>query len=73
MKQDRRLTAQAGMKANDVQVQNEEQQGQEQGQQTADNSTETSSKVLSGYAIVWNTPSKDLGGFTEIVAPNALP
>ena len=72
MKQDRRLTAQAGMKANDVQVQNEEQQGQEQGQQTADNSTETSSKVLSGYAIVWNTPSKDLGGFTEIVAPNAL-
>lgn len=67
MTQDRRLTSQAGMEANDVQVETPQNEGQEQNE----NNTETS-KVLSGYAIVWNTPSKDLGGFTEIVAPNAL-
>jgi HK97 family phage prohead protease len=27
------------------------------------------SQVLSGYAIRWNTPSVDLGGFTEICSP----
>jgi len=30
------------------------------------------SKSISGYAIVWNSPSHDLGGFTEIVAPGAV-
>ena len=67
MTQDRRLTSQAGMEANDVQVETPQNEDQEQNE----NNTETS-KVLSGYAIVWNTPSKDLGGFTEVVAPNAL-
>lgn len=27
------------------------------------------SKTLSGYAIVWNSPSVDLGGFNEICSP----
>lgn len=67
MTQDRRLTSQAGMEANDVQVETPQNEDQEQNENNAE-----TSKVLSGYAIVWNTPSKDLGGFTEVVAPNAL-
>lgn len=67
MIQDRRLTSQAGMEANDVQVETPQNEDQEQNENNAE-----TSKVLSGYAIVWNTPSKDLGGFTEVVAPNAL-
>ncbi|MBS1798938.1 MAG: HK97 family phage prohead protease [Acidobacteria bacterium] len=30
------------------------------------------SKTISGYCIVYNSPSTDLGGFTEIVAPGAV-
>src|ERR1039458_7685519 len=30
------------------------------------------SKQVAGYAIVWNSPSADLGGFTEICAPSML-
>ena len=30
------------------------------------------SRVISGYAIRYNEPSSDLGGFTEIVAPGAV-
>lgn len=30
------------------------------------------SRTISGFAIVYNSPSQDLGGFTEIVAPGAV-
>jgi hypothetical protein len=34
--------------------------------------TPDGSKQVAGYAIVWNSPSVDLGGFTEICAPSML-
>jgi uncharacterized protein len=34
--------------------------------------TADGSKQVSGYAIVWNSPSVDLGGFTEICDPGML-
>lgn len=35
-------------------------------------SEEGDKMAVEGYAIVFNSESRDLGGFTEIVAPNAL-
>ena len=32
----------------------------------------TESRLVEGYALLFNTESKDLGGFTEIIEPNAL-
>ena len=34
--------------------------------------TSDGSKQVAGYAIVWNSPSCDLGGFTELCAPTML-
>ena len=32
----------------------------------------TESRSVSGYAIIFNSESKDLGGFNEVIEPNAL-
>lgn len=73
MKQDRRLTIDAELRAQTPQPETPEDE-------SADNATDPQTqdgqsakgKTISGYAIVWNSPSKDLGGFTEIVTPKAL-
>lgn len=72
-KMDRRLTIQAELRAQQPQAETPETtstDGQTQQPQPDDQSQQ--GKTISGYAIVWNLPSKDLGGFTEIVAPTAL-
>lgn len=33
---------------------------------------ESDAKAISGYAMKFNEPSKDLGGFTEVITPEAL-
>lgn len=75
-KMDRRLTIKAELRAQQPQAEtpetpqdNDSQQPDNTQQQPQD---DQQGKTISGYAIVWNTPSKDLGGFTEVVAPDAL-
>lgn len=70
MKQDRRLTVEAELRADQPQAETPEQEQPEQ--EGAQNDADPQGKVISGYAIVWNSPSKDLGGFTEVVTPQAL-
>lgn len=70
MKQDRRLTIDAELRAQTPQSETPED-GDSTTPQTQD-SQANKGKTISGYAIVWNSPSKDLGGFTEIVTPKAL-
>ncbi|MEO3734058.1 phage major capsid protein [Lactiplantibacillus plantarum] len=70
MKQDRRLTINAELRAQTPQPETPED-GDSTTPQTQD-SQANKGKTISGYAIVWNSPSKDLGGFTEIVTPKAL-
>lgn len=71
MKQDRRLTIDAELRAQTPQPETPEDGGTEADSQNQD-SQSAKGKTISGYAIVWNSPSKDLGGFTEIVNPKAL-
>ena len=78
---DKRLTLNAELRADEPEVQTPED-SQDNG--NADGKTDNSSannnsadnnsadKIISGYAIVFNQPSRDLGGFTEIITPEAL-
>lgn len=76
--EDRRLTINAELRAAEPTPQPTEQPANSNQQGNADNNSQpaktaqNSPKKLSGYAIVWNTPSKDLGGFKEVVSPDAL-
>ncbi len=76
--EDRRLTINAELRAAEptpqptAQPANSNQQGNADNNPQPAKTAQDSPKKLSGYAIVWNTPSKDLGGFTEVVSPDAL-
>ena len=73
MKQDRRLTIDAELRAQMPQSETPEDGPAENSADPQPKGSQTSKgKTISGYAIVWNSPSKDLGGFTEIVTPKAL-
>ena len=79
MIQDRRLTINAELRADNPTPQkptpptNSVNKDDPDGNSTQEpKEGQNSPKKLSGYAIVWNTPSKDLGGFKEMVSPDAL-
>ncbi|MFS1237438.1 phage major capsid protein [Lactiplantibacillus plantarum] len=73
MKQDRRLTIDAELRAQTPQPETLVDGPAENSADPQPKDTQpTKGKTISGYAIVWNSPSKDLGGFTEIVTPKAL-
>lgn len=80
MKQDRRLTINAELRAQQPQVatpntpptDNQKPDNPQPDNQQQPDKQDQQGKTISGYAIVWNAPSKDLGGFTEVVTPNAL-
>ena len=73
MKQDRRLTIDAELRAQTPQSETPEDGPAENSADPQPKGSQTSKgKTISGYAIVWNSPSKDLGGFTEVVTPQAL-
>ncbi|MCG0620671.1 phage major capsid protein [Lactiplantibacillus paraplantarum] len=73
MKQDRRLTIDAELRAQTPQSETPEDGPAENSADPQPKGSQTSKgKTISGYAIVWNSPSKDLGGFTEVVTPKAL-
>ena len=76
--EDRRLTINAELRAAEPTPQAPTEPQDSDKQDKTDNNpqpaktAQNSQKKLSGYAIVWNTPSKDLGGFKEVVSPDAL-
>ena len=76
--EDRRLTINAELRAAEPTPQAPTETQDSDNQDKSDNNPQSakvaqnSPKKLSGYAIVWNTPSKDLGGFKEVVSPDAL-
>ena len=76
--EDRRLTINAELRAAEPTPQAPTEPQDSDNQDKSDNNpqpakvAQNSPKKLSGYAIVWNTPSKDLGGFKEVVSPDAL-
>ena len=76
--EDRRLTINAELRAAEPTPQAPTETQDSDKQDKSDNNpqpakvAQNSPKKLSGYAIVWNTPSKDLGGFKEVVSPDAL-
>nr|WP_283620813.1 phage major capsid protein [Limosilactobacillus avium] len=78
MMEDRRLTINAELRAAEPTPQAPTEPQDSDKQDKTDNNpqpaktAQNSPKKLSGYAIVWNTPSKDLGGFKEVVSPDAL-
>lgn len=73
MKQDRRLTIDAELRAQTPQPETPEDGPAENSADPQPKGSQANKgKTISGYAIVWNSPSKDLGGFTEIVTPKAL-
>ncbi|MEY9979030.1 phage major capsid protein [Lysinibacillus sp. RC79] len=69
---EKRLTENADLEAPTKAQTGEAGSENAQNDDTKSDDTKQEEKVISGYAIKFGTPSKDLGGFVEVITPEAL-
>lgn len=69
---EKRLTENADLEAPTKAQSDKADSENSQDDDTKSEDTTQDEKVISGYAIKFGTPSKDLGGFVEVITPEAL-
>ncbi len=72
MKKEKRLTINAELRANTPQGTTPEGEANNQQQKQNQPQDDKQPNTIEGYALRFNQPSKDLGGFVEVIDPKAL-